>query len=110
MARHDAVMALSCLEGIYPEDLVNPWHAAWASFFSFMVGAALPVAAILLFPAGIRIPATFAMVLVALALTGFVSASLGEAARGRAVLRTLAGGALAMIVTYGVGTLFDVHV
>ncbi|NLI17662.1 MAG: VIT family protein [Actinomycetales bacterium] len=110
MIRHDAVGALSCIEGIDPDDLVNPWHAAWASFFSFIAGAALPVAAILLFPAAVRIPATFAMVLVALALTGFVSASLGEAQRSRAVVRTIVGGALAMAVTWGIGTLFDIRV
>ncbi|MDX5398343.1 MAG: VIT family protein, partial [Actinomycetes bacterium] len=110
MATHDAVGALSCVEGIDPDDLVNPWHAAWASFFSFVLGAALPVASILLFPPGIRIVATFAAVLLALALTGFVSARLGEAHAGRAVIRTMLGGALGMIVTYGVGTLFNVPV
>ncbi len=108
MATHDAVGALSCVEGIDPDDLVNPWHAAWASFFSFVLGAALPVASILLFPPGVRIVATFAAVLLALALTGFVSARLGEAHAGRAVIRTMLGGALGMIVTYGVGTLFNV--
>ncbi len=108
MAEHDAVGALSCVEGIDPDDLVNPWHAAWASFFSFILGAALPVASILLFPPGLRIPATFVAVLFALALTGFISARLGEANAGRAVIRTMLGGALGMIVTYGVGTLFNV--
>ncbi|MGM0384687.1 MAG: VIT1/CCC1 transporter family protein [Actinomycetota bacterium] len=110
MATHDAVGALSCVEGIDPDDLVNPWHAAWASFFSFVLGAALPVASILLFPPGIRIITTFAAVLFALALTGLVSARLGEANAGRAVIRTMLGGALGMIVTYGVGTLFNVPV
>lgn len=110
MAEHDAVEALSCIERIDPDDLVNPWHAAWASFFSFILGAALPVASILLFPPGIRIIATFAAVLLALALTGFVSAHLGQAHPGRAVVRTMLGGALGMIVTYGVGTLFNVPV
>jgi VIT1/CCC1 family predicted Fe2+/Mn2+ transporter len=110
MATHDAVGALSCVEGIDPDDLVNPWHAAWASFFSFILGAALPVATILLLPPGIRIIATFGSVLVALALTGFVSARLGEAHAGRAVIRTMLGGALGMIATYGVGTLFNVPV
>ena len=89
---------------------MNPWHAAWASFFSFILGAALPVASILLFPAPVRIPATFAAVLLALALTGLISARLGEAHAGRAVIRTMLGGALGMIVTYGVGTLFHVPV
>lgn len=108
MAGHNAVDALSALEGIDPDDLVNPWHAAWASFFSFILGAALPVATILLFPPEVRIPATFLMVLVALALTGFVSARMGDAHAGRAVVRTMLGGALGMVVTYGVGTLFNV--
>ena len=41
----------------------------------------------------------------ALVLTGTVSAKLGGAAVSRAVLRTVAGGAVAMAVTYGIGTL-----
>jgi len=110
MTTHNAIGALSAIEGIDPDDLVNPWHAAWASFFSFILGASLPIAAILLFPAAIRIPATFAMVLVALVLTGLVSSTLGNAHRGRAVVRTVLGGALGMIVTYGVGSLFNVPV
>ena len=64
----------------------------------------------LLFPPSIRIPETFATVLVALALTGWVSATLGEAPRGRAVARLLIGGAVAMALTYGVGHLFGVNV
>ena len=44
-------------------------------------------------------------VLVALAATGSISARLGGSPRGRAVLRVVGGGALAMIVTYAVGAL-----
>lgn len=110
MAANNPVLAVSALEGIDPHDLINPWHAAWASFFSFIVGAAIPVAAILLFPAGVRIPATFGSVLLALALTGFVSSRLGDADARRAVIRTMIGGALGMLATYGIGSLFDVHV
>ncbi|MFC9962604.1 VIT1/CCC1 transporter family protein, partial [Nocardia ignorata] len=50
---------------------------------------------------------TFVAVLVALALTGSLSARLGGSARGRAVLRVVVGGALAMAVTYAIGTLTD---
>lgn len=110
MAANNPVEAMSSLEGIDPEDLINPWHAAWASFFSFILGAAIPVAAILLFPPAIRIPATFGSVLLALALTGLVSSRLGEADAKRAVIRTMVGGALGMAATYGVGSLFDVRV
>jgi VIT1/CCC1 family predicted Fe2+/Mn2+ transporter len=47
----------------------------------------------------------FVAVLMALALTGTVSAILGGARKSRAVLRVVFGGALAMLVTYGVGQL-----
>jgi VIT1/CCC1 family predicted Fe2+/Mn2+ transporter len=57
-------------------------------------------------PAGVRVPATFAVVLRALALTGAVSAGVGGTAKRTAVLRIVIGGALAMAVTFSVGQLF----
>ncbi len=51
---------------------------------------------------------TFVAVLLALALTGAVSAQLGGASRRRAVVRVVVGGALAMIITYAVGQLLGV--
>jgi VIT1/CCC1 family predicted Fe2+/Mn2+ transporter len=51
---------------------------------------------------------TFVAVLLALALTGTISARLGGAGKGRAVLRLVVGGAAAMIVTWGVGRLLGV--
>jgi len=62
--------------------------------------------AILLPPASVRVPVTFVAVLVALALTGAVSARLGGSNVGRAVLRVVVGGALGLGFTYGVGNLF----
>jgi len=56
----------------------------------------------------VRIGVTFVAVLVALALTGSISARLGGARRGRAVMRLVLGGALAMAVTYAVGRLLGV--
>jgi len=89
-------------------DLVNPWQAAWSSFFAFVVGGLLPLAAVLVVPAGARVPVTFAAVVLALALTGWVSARLGGARVLPAVRRNVLGGALAMAVTYGVGALVGV--
>jgi VIT1/CCC1 family predicted Fe2+/Mn2+ transporter len=91
--------------GIDPDDLTNPWHAAWASFLSFTVGALLPLLAIVLPPAGWRLGVTVVSVLAALVLTGWLSARLGSADQGRAVLRNVGGGALAMGVTYAAGAL-----
>jgi VIT1/CCC1 family predicted Fe2+/Mn2+ transporter len=63
----------------------------------------IPLIAILLPPVGLRVPVAFCSVLVALALTGTVSAVLGGARKTRAVLRVVLGGAVAMGVTYAVG-------
>ncbi|KAB2972039.1 VIT family protein [Streptomyces sp. SS1-1] len=94
--------------GIDPDALTNPWHAAWASFLAFTAGALLPLLAMVLPPADTRLSVTVVSVLAALALTGWSSARLGAAAPGRAVLRNMAGGALAMAVTYAAGSALDV--
>lgn len=90
---------------IDPDALTNPVQAAGASAFSFVTGALLPLVAILLPPPGGRVPVTFVVVLLALAVTGVVSARLGGAGVGRAVARLVVGGALAMAVTFGIGQL-----
>lgn len=106
LTERDALRAHASVElGIDPDRLTNPWHAAGASFLAFTVGALLPLLAIVLPPAGLRLVITVLSVLVALVLTGFSSARLGAAPPGRAVLRNVAGGALAMAVTYAAGAL-----
>ena len=105
LTAHDAFAAHAHTElGIDPGELTNPWHAAGASAASFALGALLPVLAILL-PASVRIPVTFVVVLLALAVTGTLSARIGGAPRNRAVARVVVGGALAMLVTFGIGQL-----
>ncbi|MET9905630.1 VIT family protein [Streptomyces sp. NPDC006476] len=106
LTERDALRAHARVElGIDPDELTNPWHAAWASFFAFTVGALLPLLAIVLPPAGWRVWITVVSVLAALVLTGWSSARLGDAEPGRAVLRNVVGGALAMGVTYAAGAL-----
>src|SRR3954469_16401013 len=49
LTARDALGAHARVElGIDPDELVNPWHAAWASFVSFTAGALLPLLAIVL--------------------------------------------------------------
>lgn len=109
LTAYDAFTAHAEAElGLNPNELTNPWQAALSSAVSFTLGALLPLLAIMLPPVSVRIPITFAAVLVALAVTGSVSARLGGSERGRAVLRVVIGGALAMAVTYGIGQLADV--
>ena len=91
---------------IDPADIPSPVQAATASALSFTSGALLPLLAILLPPAALRVPVTFAVVLVALGLAGALSARLGGSNIRRAVLRLVIGGALGLAFTYGVGHLF----
>lgn len=103
---HDAFAAHIDIElGIDPHDLTNPWHAAISSAVAFTTGAVLPMLAILLPPPAARIPVTFVAVLLALAITGWVSARLGGADPVRATQRVVIGGALAMVITYTIGRL-----
>ncbi|MEV6687591.1 VIT family protein [Streptomyces sp. NPDC051130] len=106
LTERDALRAHARVElGIDPDELANPWHAAWASLIAFTVGAVLPLLAIVLPGPSARVPVTVAAVLTALTLCGAAGARLGGAPPGRAILRNVLGGALAMAVTYAVGTL-----
>jgi VIT1/CCC1 family predicted Fe2+/Mn2+ transporter len=91
---------------IDPADIPSPVQAAAASALSFTSGALLPLLAILLPPVSLRVPVTFAVVLVALGLAGALSARLGGSNVRRAVLRLVIGGALGLAFTYGIGQLF----
>jgi VIT1/CCC1 family predicted Fe2+/Mn2+ transporter len=103
---HDPLIAHAEVElGFDPSDLTNPWHAALSSALAFSVGALLPLIAILAAPIALRIPVTVAAVLLALVVTGAVSARLGRAPKSRAVLRNFVGGGLALAITYVVGHL-----
>jgi VIT1/CCC1 family predicted Fe2+/Mn2+ transporter len=96
--------------GIDADDLAKPWAAAGSSAIAFCVGAILPLVAILLPPASVRIPVAFVAVLVALFVTGLLSARLGGSPWRAAAVRLVAGGALAMVVTFGIGALLGTAV
>ena len=109
LTAHDALGAHADVEfGIDPDELTNPWQAAFASMISFTLGALLPLLCVLLVPAGARIAVTVLTVVVALALTGYISAKLSLSPRLRAGARNIAGGLLAMGVTYLIGSLVGV--
>ena len=106
---HDAVAAhLEAELGINELELTNPWHAAISSALSFLAGSALPMLAILLGPEAVRIPLTFAASLLALGLTGGIGAYLGQSPILRPVMRVMGGGALALAISWGIGTALGV--
>ena len=111
LTRSDPLGAHLAVElGINEQEIARPWVAAASSAVAFSVGAAVPVAAILTTPPSLRIVATFLAVVLGLLVTGWLSASLGGAPKGRATLRLIVGGAAAMAVTFGVGYLFGASI
>ena len=96
--------------GITEETMARPVQAAVVSAVSFAAGAALPLAAIGVAGAAVRMPVTLLLAAVALAVLGGLAARLGGAPVGRAVARVTIGGVAAMVVTMVVGSLFGAAV
>lgn len=106
LTAHDALAAHLSIElNIDQTDVVSAWHATFASAVAFLAGGIIPLLAILLPPENLRVPATFAVVLLALAGTGLISAHLGGAGRLRAAARVVIGGGLALVATFTIGAL-----
>ena len=94
--------------GLSVSSLANPFQAALTSAAAFAVGATLPVLALAVAPASIRIPAVVIATLVALAVLGAVGGAAGGAGGGvvrRASARVVAGGIMAMAITAVIGKL-----
>ena len=90
------------------EPFSSPWQAAYASAAAFFVGSAIPMIAVMLPLGDATVLITFASVLVALIFTGYLSAKLGGINVRKSIIRNVIGGALAMAVTYAIGSFFDV--
>ncbi len=113
----DELMAKDPLEahardelGISSVVVARPLQAAWSSAASFTAGAALPLGSVLVSPPDMIALNTTLASLAALGLLGWISARTGGAPVVRAVGRVVFWGAVAMGVTAGVGSLFNVPV
>ena len=90
--------------------LARPMQAAWISAASFASFAVIPILALVVAPASLRIPMIAALSLASLAALGAFGGHLGGAPIGRASLRVTMGGALAMAVTAVIGRILGVSV
>jgi len=106
LSAHDALAAHAEAEyGITPASRAAPLRDAFAVSAAFAAGALLPWLAIVLIPGPVRAPVTFMVVLVALALTGWVSARIYEVRPLVPMVRTASIGGLSMLITYFAGYL-----
>src|SRR5208337_1212418 len=96
--------------GIDQASLARPMQAAWISAASFASFATIPIAALFVAPASLRIPLIAVLCLLSLAVLGAFGGYLGGAPLGRASWRVTLGGALAMAVTAVIGRILGVSV
>jgi VIT1/CCC1 family predicted Fe2+/Mn2+ transporter len=104
---HDALGAHARDElGISEVQRARPVLAAAASAGTFAAGAALPLLVVLLVPDSLVAVSVVGTSLACLAILGSLAARAGGARPATGALRVTFWGALAMAVTYGVGSLF----
>jgi vacuolar iron transporter family protein len=104
LTAHDALAAHAEAEyGITSASRTAPLPDTLAVSAAFAAGAVLPWLAIVLIPGPSRAPVTFAIVLAALALTGWISARFSRVDPVIPVIRTASIGGLAMLITYLAG-------
>ena len=106
LTAHDALAAHAEAEyGITSASRAAPLRDTLAVSVAFAAGAVLPWLAIVLIPGPSRAPVTFAIVLAALALTGWVAARIAQVHPLVPMVRTACIGGLSMLITYGAGQL-----
>ena len=88
-----------------PEDLNNPWAAAASSAVAFTLGSLVPLLAALLSPAAWMPWSIVVATVVALLVTGVVSARIGGSGKRLGTVRVLLGGIIALAATWSIGTL-----
>jgi VIT1/CCC1 family predicted Fe2+/Mn2+ transporter len=91
--------------GIHELTSANPVQAAFTSALTFSAGAALPLLAALASPASLVVPVVGGTSLIVLTALGALSARAGGAPVFKATLRVVLWGALAMVITAGIGKL-----
>jgi vacuolar iron transporter family protein len=96
--------------GINEISQAKPMQAAFASGAAFTAGGALPLAVALLAPVGQMEYFLYGITILSLIILGTVSAKAGGSSIGKAILRIVIWGTLAMGISAGVGYLFGVKV
>jgi len=96
--------------GLDPNDLVSPWSAAIASFFSFAAGAFIPLLPYLIGTGSAAFVGAIVLAAVVLWLVGLMISALTGRSAFVTSARMIVIGALAAAITYGIGRAIGVSV
>ena len=95
--------------GINAQNAANPIQAAFASFLAFAMGGLLPLLVAIFAPLEKMEFVIYGSSILFLIILGYVSAKAGGAPPGRAIIRLVFWGTIAMGITIYVGHLFGVE-
>ena len=85
---------------------MSPWSAAVSSLICAAVGGAFPLLAMILAAPRWKFLATIGATVVAVALTGYLSAVIGKGFPIKAIKRNVIIGLLTIAIHYGIGMFF----
>ncbi|ARJ71408.1 membrane protein [Latilactobacillus sakei] len=85
---------------------MNPWAAAFASLFSAAFGGVFPLFAMIILPEAYKMTGTIIAVTVAVSITAYISAKLGDGKVKVSIIRNILIGLVTMAIHYGIGQLF----
>jgi len=109
LSAHDALAAHAEAEHDIEldEPPVRPVIVAVASATAFAIGSFVVLLTVLVSPSSNRFPTTFFAVALSLSLTSIVVARWGSLPLWRTMARTVVVGVVAMLITFAIGSLFD---
>ncbi|WPC20356.1 VIT1/CCC1 transporter family protein [Pediococcus inopinatus] len=91
-------------------DVLNPIHAATASFLSFLCGAIIPLLAISLSNSRWRVTNTALAMIIALSINAIIGYNKAETPVYKAVIRNVAVGVFTTVATYLIGSLLGMTI
>lgn len=103
LARKPLETVLSVKYDITLGHYMNPWQAAGSSLISFTIGGLFPLLTMILVKGAWQFPATIFATMLAMALTGMISAKLSDGLVIKAILRNIIIGLLTIFIHYFIG-------
>lgn len=95
---------------IHQEDMLVPLHAAAASFCAFILGAIIPLIAMCVSTNKWRVANTAIAMVIALTLNAVVSTANTDISTKKTVLRNIMIGVSTSVITYLIGSIFNVSI
>ena len=106
MKKNPLKTILSLKYDIQLNHYVSPWGAAISSLICAALGGAFPLIALVITQANWQFLTTILATTVAVALTGYLSALIGNGLPKKAIIRNVIIGLITIAIHYGIGLLF----